>query len=156
MAETLEWSVKAMLHSMSYSDPDFFDSSWLTKVKTDVGSNWRLKVSLCAQSSNIVIPCGSLRWMSTSFFQTFQFSNLKKILKSIIDYYNEVCWLTLCGNYGARYCKRKRKRRPLEAVLGENHFSFRYCSSKSQSSVFLTSVPSRSGEAETKWDASCN
>ncbi|XP_049514774.1 protein Hook homolog 3-like isoform X2 [Dermacentor silvarum] len=42
-------------------DPDFFDSSWLTKVKTDVGSNWRLK-----------------------------FSNLKKILKAIIDYYNEV------------------------------------------------------------------
>uniref|UniRef100_A0A1E1XGN5 Protein hook n=1 Tax=Amblyomma aureolatum TaxID=187763 RepID=A0A1E1XGN5_9ACAR len=42
-------------------DPDFFDSAWLGKVKTDVGSNWRLK-----------------------------FSNLKKILKAIIDYYNEV------------------------------------------------------------------
>ncbi|KAH7935287.1 hypothetical protein HPB52_005712 [Rhipicephalus sanguineus] len=42
-------------------DPDFFDSSWLSKVKTDVGSNWRLK-----------------------------FSNLKKILKAIIDYYNEL------------------------------------------------------------------
>lgn len=42
-------------------DPDFFDSSWLAKVKTEVGSNWRLK-----------------------------FSNLKKILKAIMDYYNEV------------------------------------------------------------------
>lgn len=42
-------------------DPDFFDASWLGKVKTEVGSNWRLK-----------------------------FSNLKKILKAIMDYYNEV------------------------------------------------------------------
>ncbi|XP_054720909.1 protein Hook homolog 3-like [Uloborus diversus] len=43
------------------SDPEFFDEGWLAKIKTDAGSNWRLKVS-----------------------------NLKKVLKSILDYYNEV------------------------------------------------------------------
>ncbi|KAM7286891.1 protein Hook homolog 3 isoform X2 [Ixodes scapularis] len=51
----------ALAQVLHHIDPDFFDASWLSKVKTDVGSNWRLK-----------------------------FSNLKKILKGIMDYYNEV------------------------------------------------------------------
>ncbi|GIX99605.1 protein Hook homolog 3, partial [Caerostris extrusa] len=41
-------------------DSEFFDEAWLSKIKTDAGANWRLKVS-----------------------------NLKKILKGILDYYNE-------------------------------------------------------------------
>ncbi|XP_069482511.1 protein Hook homolog 3 isoform X2 [Ambystoma mexicanum] len=42
-------------------DPTYFDDNWLTRVKTEVGDNWRLKSS-----------------------------NLKKILKGILDYNHEI------------------------------------------------------------------
>ncbi|GIY82918.1 protein Hook homolog 3 [Caerostris darwini] len=49
-------------------DSEFFDEAWLSKIKTDAGANWRLKVS-----------------------------NLKKILKGILDYYNEVLGQQITG-----------------------------------------------------------
>ncbi|CAL1281625.1 unnamed protein product [Larinioides sclopetarius] len=49
-------------------DSEFFDEAWLSKIKTDAGTNWRLKVS-----------------------------NLKKILKGILDYYNEVLGQQITG-----------------------------------------------------------
>nr|XP_060619670.1 protein Hook homolog 3 isoform X2 [Anolis sagrei ordinatus] len=42
-------------------DPSYFDENWLNRIKTEVGDNWRLKVS-----------------------------NLKKILKGILDYNHEI------------------------------------------------------------------
>ncbi|XP_059821263.1 protein Hook homolog 3 isoform X1 [Hypanus sabinus] len=42
-------------------DQSWFDDTWINRIKTEVGENWRLKVS-----------------------------NLKKILKGILDYYHEV------------------------------------------------------------------
>ncbi|XP_051892059.1 protein Hook homolog 3 isoform X3 [Pristis pectinata] len=42
-------------------DQSWFDDTWINRIKTEVGDNWRLKVS-----------------------------NLKKILKGILDYYHEV------------------------------------------------------------------
>ncbi|KAM4709171.1 protein Hook homolog 3 isoform 2-T2 [Discoglossus pictus] len=42
-------------------DPVYFDENWLNRIKTDVGDNWRLKIS-----------------------------NLKKILKGILDYNHEI------------------------------------------------------------------
>ncbi|XP_030793971.1 protein Hook homolog 3 isoform X3 [Rhinopithecus roxellana] len=42
-------------------DPAYFDENWLNRIKTEVGDNWRLKIS-----------------------------NLKKILKGILDYNHEI------------------------------------------------------------------
>ncbi|XP_050002693.1 protein Hook homolog 3 [Alexandromys fortis] len=42
-------------------DPAYFDDNWLNRIKTEVGDNWRLKIS-----------------------------NLKKILKGILDYNHEI------------------------------------------------------------------
>ncbi|KAK2189347.1 hypothetical protein NP493_109g07060 [Ridgeia piscesae] len=47
-----------VLHQIA---PNFFSDSWMSRIKTDVGNNWRLKVI-----------------------------NLKKVLKGILDYYSEV------------------------------------------------------------------
>ena len=52
----------------SYSGPSFFDSQWLSRIKRDCGDNWRLKVS-----------------------------NLKKVHKGIMDYYNDVSMIMLLG-----------------------------------------------------------
>ncbi|XP_015904868.1 protein Hook homolog 3 isoform X2 [Parasteatoda tepidariorum] len=49
-------------------DQEFFDDGWLAKIKTDAGSNWRLKVS-----------------------------NLKKVLKGVLDYYNEILGQQITG-----------------------------------------------------------
>uniref|UniRef100_A0A8C9AXI9 Hook microtubule tethering protein 3 n=1 Tax=Prolemur simus TaxID=1328070 RepID=A0A8C9AXI9_PROSS len=46
---------------LSSVDPAYFDENWLNRIKTEVGDNWRLKIS-----------------------------NLKKILKGILDYNHEV------------------------------------------------------------------
>ncbi|XP_064625842.1 protein Hook homolog 3-like [Lineus longissimus] len=51
----------AMAQVLNQIAPDFFDQSWMSKIKTDAGNNWRLKVS-----------------------------NLKKILKGILDYYSDI------------------------------------------------------------------
>ena len=55
----------------SYSGPSFFDSQWLSRIKRDCGDNWRLKVS-----------------------------NLKKVHKGIMDYYNDVSMIMLPGMNG--------------------------------------------------------
>uniref|UniRef100_UPI00358E3DCE protein Hook homolog 3-like n=1 Tax=Myxine glutinosa TaxID=7769 RepID=UPI00358E3DCE len=51
----------AMSRALHHIDPVWFDEAFLAKIKTDIGSNWRLKIS-----------------------------NLKKVLKAIVDYYQEV------------------------------------------------------------------
>ncbi|OCT59222.1 hypothetical protein XELAEV_18001175mg [Xenopus laevis] len=50
----------AMAMVLQKIDPVYFDENWLNRIKTDVGDNWRLKIS-----------------------------NLKKILKGILDYNHE-------------------------------------------------------------------
>ncbi|XP_039298405.1 protein Hook homolog [Nilaparvata lugens] len=50
----------AMAEALHQIAPEFFNESWLSKIKTDCGDNWRLKVS-----------------------------NLRKIVKNIVDYYQE-------------------------------------------------------------------
>ena len=50
----------AVAQALNQIAPEWFTSSWLSKIKTDVGDNWRLKVS-----------------------------NLKKIVEKIVDYYQE-------------------------------------------------------------------
>ncbi len=44
-----------------FSGPSFFDQQWRSRIKDDCGDNWRLKVS-----------------------------NLKKVHKGIMNYYNDV------------------------------------------------------------------
>ncbi|XP_075050639.1 protein Hook homolog 3 isoform X1 [Mixophyes fleayi] len=51
----------AMAMVLQKIDPAYFDENWLIRIKTDVGDNWRLKIS-----------------------------NLKKILKGILDYNHEI------------------------------------------------------------------
>ncbi|XP_073517253.1 protein Hook homolog 3 isoform X1 [Phyllobates terribilis] len=51
----------AMAMVLQKIEPTYFDDNWLNRIKTDVGDNWRLKIS-----------------------------NLKKILKGILDYNHEV------------------------------------------------------------------
>ncbi|XP_069694315.1 protein Hook homolog 3-like [Periplaneta americana] len=50
----------AMAQALTQIAPEWFGESWMSKIKTDAGNNWRLKVS-----------------------------NLKKILEGIVDYYQE-------------------------------------------------------------------
>lgn len=56
----------AMAQVLYQVAPEWFTESWLTKIKTDTGGNWRLKVS-----------------------------NLKKVLEKILDYYQECFSQTL-------------------------------------------------------------
>ncbi|KAM4054066.1 protein Hook homolog 3 isoform 1-T1 [Anomaloglossus baeobatrachus] len=51
----------AMAMVLQKIEPTYFDENWLNRIKSDVGDNWRLKIS-----------------------------NLKKILKGILDYNHEV------------------------------------------------------------------
>ncbi|KAG5275684.1 hypothetical protein AALO_G00123400 [Alosa alosa] len=51
----------AMSQALHQIDPSWFSEGWLSRIKEDVGENWRLKMN-----------------------------NLKKILQMIVDYYNEV------------------------------------------------------------------
>ncbi|XP_049781741.1 protein Hook homolog 3-like [Schistocerca cancellata] len=51
----------AMAQALAQIAPEWFTESWLSKIKTDAGSNWRLKVS-----------------------------NLKKVIEGIVDYYHDV------------------------------------------------------------------
>ncbi|XP_056132432.1 protein Hook homolog 1 [Lampris incognitus] len=50
----------AMSQALHQIDPAWFNDGWLSRIKTDVGDNWRLKMN-----------------------------NLKKILQRMVDYYNE-------------------------------------------------------------------
>ena len=38
--------------------PDYFDESWLTKIKPDVSTNWRLKVSKNVHNRSIHLKRG--------------------------------------------------------------------------------------------------
>lgn len=51
----------AISQALHQIDPAWFTDSWLSRIKTDVEDNWRLKMN-----------------------------NLKKILQMVVDYYNEV------------------------------------------------------------------
>ncbi|KAM6921072.1 protein Hook homolog 1 [Xenentodon cancila] len=51
----------AMSQALHQIDPLWFNDGWMARIKTDVDDNWRLKMN-----------------------------NLKKILKMVVDYYNEV------------------------------------------------------------------
>ncbi|XP_063057363.1 protein Hook homolog 1 [Engraulis encrasicolus] len=51
----------AMSQALHQIDPSWFSEGWLSRIKEDVGDNWRLKMN-----------------------------NLKKILQMMVDYYNEV------------------------------------------------------------------
>ncbi|XP_056608350.1 protein Hook homolog 2 isoform X2 [Triplophysa dalaica] len=51
----------AIAHVLNKIDPSWFNETWLSRIKEDGGTNWRLKVS-----------------------------NLKKILQSIMEYYHDV------------------------------------------------------------------
>lgn len=51
----------AMSQALHQIDPAWFTDGWLSRIKTDVEDNWRLKMN-----------------------------NLKKILQMVVDYYNEV------------------------------------------------------------------
>lgn len=50
----------AMAQALNQIEPEWFPDTWLNKIKTDTGNNWRLKLS-----------------------------NLKKILEQVLDYYQE-------------------------------------------------------------------
>ncbi|XP_059051080.1 protein hook [Achroia grisella] len=56
----------AIAEALTQIAPEFFTSSWNSKIKTDVGHNWRLKVS-----------------------------NLKKILEGVVDYHQDILNLSL-------------------------------------------------------------
>ncbi|KAJ8388425.1 hypothetical protein AAFF_G00133010 [Aldrovandia affinis] len=51
----------AMAQALHQIDPTWFSESWQSRIKEDVGDNWRLKMN-----------------------------NLKKVLQMMVDYYNEV------------------------------------------------------------------
>ncbi|KAA0706281.1 Protein Hook -like protein 2 [Triplophysa tibetana] len=56
----------AIAHVLNKIDPSWFNETWLSRIKEDGGTNWRLKVS-----------------------------NLKKILQSIMEYYHDVSMMGL-------------------------------------------------------------
>ncbi|CAG9796482.1 unnamed protein product [Diatraea saccharalis] len=56
----------AIAEALTQIAPEYFTPSWNSKIKTDVGNNWRLKVS-----------------------------NLKKILEGVVDYHQDILNLSL-------------------------------------------------------------
>lgn len=66
----------------------FFTESWFSKIKVEVGTNWRLKGYTFS-----VFFCKPLNSMSVLFWCAV--SNLKKVIESILDYYIEVLNFTL-------------------------------------------------------------
>lgn len=58
----------AMSQALHQIDPAWFTDGWLSRIKTDVEDNWRLKMN-----------------------------NLKKILQMVVDYYNEVLAQEISG-----------------------------------------------------------
>lgn len=85
----------AMAQALSQIAPEWFSKTFLTKIKTDVGSNWRLKIS-----------------------------NLKKIVEAIVDYYQECLNQQLTDfkkpDVGliAEDCNREELGRLLQLILG--------------------------------------
>ncbi|KAH0540203.1 protein Hook homolog 3 [Cotesia glomerata] len=58
----------AISEALNQIDPDWFSTSWKSKIKTNIGTNWRLRVS-----------------------------NLKKIVEAIMEYYSEFLSQPLSG-----------------------------------------------------------
>ncbi|XP_068626282.1 protein hook isoform X2 [Battus philenor] len=56
----------AIAEALTQIAPEYFEPTWISKIKTDVGHNWRLKVS-----------------------------NLKKILEGVVDYHQDILNLSL-------------------------------------------------------------
>lgn len=77
-------------------DPSWFNETWLGRIKEESGANWRLKV-ICETAGYDRIPFSNLVFWGVFFlllslisFFIFQVSNLKKILKSMLEYYHDV------------------------------------------------------------------
>ncbi|KAG2461217.1 HOOK1 protein, partial [Polypterus senegalus] len=85
----------AIAHVLHQIDPAWFSEAWLSRIKEDVGDNWRLKAN-----------------------------NLKKILQYIVDYYNEVLMQQILDfpmpdlNQVAEHADHMELGRLLQLVLG--------------------------------------
>ncbi|XP_051988844.1 LOW QUALITY PROTEIN: protein Hook homolog 2-like [Xyrauchen texanus] len=65
----------AIAHVLNKIDPSWFNETWLSRIKEDGGTNWRLKVS-----------------------------NLKKILQSMMEYYHDVLSQQVCDDHVPDVC----------------------------------------------------
>jgi len=85
----------AMAQALNQIAPEWFGDSWMSKIKTDAGNNWRLKVS-----------------------------NLKKIVQGIVDYYQEYLNQHLTDfsrpdvNKIGEHCSPEELGRLLQLILG--------------------------------------
>ena len=85
-------AMSQVLHQIA---PEYFDNSWLSKIKTDVSTNWRLKVS-----------------------------NLKKILKGILEFNLEILAIQIQDfqmpdvTYIGEHCNTSELGRLLQLILG--------------------------------------
>lgn len=85
----------ALADALAQIAPEWFTAAWRAKIKTDVSSNWRLKVS-----------------------------NLKKIVEAVIEYYVECLNQPLSGyikpdaNKIGEHCDNHELRRLLQLILG--------------------------------------
>lgn len=86
---------EALAEALSQIAPEWFTDSWKAKIKTDVGSNWRLKVS-----------------------------NLRKIIEAVTEYYVECLNQPLAGYVRpdaqkiGEHCDSHELKRLLQLVLG--------------------------------------
>ncbi|XP_056099433.1 protein Hook homolog 2-like isoform X1 [Rhinichthys klamathensis goyatoka] len=83
----------AIAHVLNKIDPSWFNETWLSRIKEEGGTNWRLKVlyssftlCLCSDSIYTVCSCVSVNVCVCAR----QVSNLKKILQSMMEYYHDV------------------------------------------------------------------
>uniref|UniRef100_A0A1A9VNW1 Protein hook n=1 Tax=Glossina austeni TaxID=7395 RepID=A0A1A9VNW1_GLOAU len=85
----------ALAQALNLFAPDFFTDLWLSKIKTDTGTNWRLKMS-----------------------------NIKKVIEGLYDYYGDVLNYSLAEYRRpdamriAEMCDIKELERLLQLVLG--------------------------------------
>ena len=85
----------ALAEALSQIAPEWFTAGWRAKIKTDVGTNWRLKVS-----------------------------NLKKIVEAVTEYYVECLNQQLSGYVKpdatkiGEHCDTQELRRLLQLILG--------------------------------------
>lgn len=85
----------ALAQALNLFAPDFFTDLWLSKIKTDTGTNWRLKMS-----------------------------NIKKVIEGLYDYYGDVLNYSLAEYRRpdamgiAEMCDIKELERLLKLVLG--------------------------------------
>ncbi|XP_011687312.1 PREDICTED: protein Hook homolog 3 [Wasmannia auropunctata] len=85
----------ALAEALAKIAPEWFTAVWRTKIKTDVGTNWRLRVS-----------------------------NMKKIVEAVVEYYAECLNQQLAGfvkpdaNKIGEHCDNDELRRLLQLILG--------------------------------------